>query len=882
MQAALSAFNRGKISPLALARTDFKRTALSAEVQTNWMPRALGSMMLRPGMGYIGATKSNLQSITIPFVFAFDDAADLEITNGVMRVRVDDVLVTRATVTTAITNGTFGSDIASWTDLDTGSASSVWATGGYMSLTGTGTGSAKRRQQVTVSGGNIGVRHAINIVVNRGPVLLRVGSTAGGDEYITETTLGTGHHSLAFTPSGDFYIDLFNYNNYAALVDSVAVAASGTMELTAPWATADLDDIRWDQSGDIVFIACTGYRQRKIERRAVDSWSIVTYQSDDGPFMVQNTGPITLTPGAASGDTTLTASAALFRSTQVGTLFKLVQSGQSAAVSVTAENQFSDSIRVTGVNAQRAFSIFITGTWVATVTLQQSTDDTTWVDAISGSYTTNAADAYDDTLDNQIIYYRIGVKTGGFTSGTVEASLNYSSGSQTGIARVSSYTSATVVDIQILAPFASATATDNWSESYWSDYRGFPSAVAFHEGRLWWAGKDRLWGSVSDSFYSYDDAFEGDAGPINRSIGSGPVDRIYWLLAMDGLILGAGGRIWAVRSSTLDEPITPTNFNLKPCGQGSATPSGVVIDKTGAYVQRSGTRLYEVAQGDDYKYNADDLAKHVPEIGEPSISRIAVQYKPETRVHCIRSDGTVAILIFDPAEEIQCWVDFETDGDVEDIWVRPGTEEDIVTYTIKRTVDGSTVRYHERWAMESECQGGTLNKQADSFLSASGSGASITGLDHLEGEDVVCWADGEYQGEFTVASGEIAQAYTTGYVVGLPYTATYKSTKLAYGVDERYQSALVQKKRVSQLGIIARNIHPSGLQYGPDFDFMDDLPLVEKAEAIDTDTIREAYDEEMFTFPGHWDTDSRLCLRAVAPKPVTLLAAVIGMETNAK
>lgn len=50
----LLAFNRGIISPLALARTDIERLALSAEVQTNWMPRLLSSMMLRPGLGYIG------------------------------------------------------------------------------------------------------------------------------------------------------------------------------------------------------------------------------------------------------------------------------------------------------------------------------------------------------------------------------------------------------------------------------------------------------------------------------------------------------------------------------------------------------------------------------------------------------------------------------------------------------------------------------------------------------------------------------------------------------------------------------------------------------------------------------------------------------------
>jgi hypothetical protein len=65
----LIAFNRGIISNLALARADIKRVALSAEVMTNWIPRTLGPMTLRPGLGYIGATKSNLASRSILFVF---------------------------------------------------------------------------------------------------------------------------------------------------------------------------------------------------------------------------------------------------------------------------------------------------------------------------------------------------------------------------------------------------------------------------------------------------------------------------------------------------------------------------------------------------------------------------------------------------------------------------------------------------------------------------------------------------------------------------------------------------------------------------------------------------------------------------------------------
>ena len=37
---------------------------------------------------------------------------------------------------------------------------------------------------------------------------------------------------------------------------------------------------------------------------------------------------------------------------------------------------------------------------------------------------------------------------------------------------------------------------------------------------------------------------------------------------------------------------------------------------------------------------------------------------------------------------------------------------------------------------------------------------------------------------------------------------------------------------------------------------------------------------DMMSFPGEWNTDSRLCLKAAAPRPCTVLAAVVGVETS--
>ena len=167
--ASLLSFNRGLLSRLGLARIDLNRTSLSAEVMTNWMPRTLGSMMLRPGLEYIDGTNDDFQAKLLPFVFATDDTAQLEITDGLLRVRINDELVSRPSVSAAVTNGGFASDVSGWTDSDESGAASTWLTGGYLALLGTGTNAAIRDQQVAIT--QTGTEHALRIVIARGPVI---------------------------------------------------------------------------------------------------------------------------------------------------------------------------------------------------------------------------------------------------------------------------------------------------------------------------------------------------------------------------------------------------------------------------------------------------------------------------------------------------------------------------------------------------------------------------------------------------------------------------------------------------------------------------------------------------------------------------------------
>jgi hypothetical protein len=275
------------------------------------------------------------------------------------------------------------------------------------------------------------------------------------------------------------------------LVDSVAIESSGILTIPVPWDEDDLDLLRWDQSGDIIFVACEGHRPRMIKRWAINSWSIENYEPIDGPFRTENVTEITIGSDGITGEVTLTASKSIFKSTHVGALFSLTSEGQDVTENISAQNTFTDPIRVTGVDSSRVFTIVLSGTWSATVTLQRSleSEDGTWEDVSGMTWSGNTTETFDDGLDNQIAWYRIGVKTGQYTSGTVVASLSYALGSITGVVEIITYGTGTSVTGVVLRDLGGTEATVVWAEGAWSDFRGWPTAVAFHDGRLWWAGQ---------------------------------------------------------------------------------------------------------------------------------------------------------------------------------------------------------------------------------------------------------------------------------------------------------------------------------------------------------------------------------------------------------
>lgn len=924
----LLAFNRGVISKRGLARQDLDRMAMSAEIQTNFVPRVLGSMMLRPGQKYIDTMFEDLQLVRqMPFVFGVDDTALLEFgSTGYLRIRIDDVLLERVAVVATVTDATFnaalGGGVNDWQDDSdfgaTAESGGAAAVPNVLNLDGTGDAYAKVTQRVEVDAGEVLVEHALVINVLTEFARLRVGQTLNGDELVSETQLGKGSHSIAFVPDQNhFFIELANDRNYRVIVTSCGIAVAGPVTLGTGWSTeAQIAAVRWAQSGDVIWALSRNLNMKRIERRGNGtsfgrSWSIVDYGPEDGPFQTLNVTATTIETDAIEGNAVLTASEPIFRQTMGGSIFgagiliRAASQGQVVTVGAVAENQFSGPIRVSSTGEARRFGIIIEnippGSGTVTVQFSIGSDAGPWND-LTPQYTTNTNTTYLDEQDGQVIFYRIGVKTGDFTSGPINCTLSYTNGSLTGIARMNGYIDDFNINVYIIEPFGSLLPTKDWCLGEWSLATGYPSTLDIHENRLWFAGNDRIYGSVSDNYQSFDDEVEGDSGPINRNIGSGPIRIINWIKSFGRLLMGTsenaadmdsaridGNHPLGVRSSSFDEALTPTNFNIK------------TISSKGVFVDRTLQRLYELSySSESTDYMSIDLSIFAPDYNVVGIRQIAVQMKPDVRVHCVRTDGTVGMLVYDRLENVICWCEVVLGGVgnwcVEDVAVLPGQEEDQVYYTVKgfNSEDGEE-RFLLKWSKESEAIGGDNNYLTDAWGQYTGAPTSLlTGIERLSGLEVAVWADGEDRGVGTVTQfgtpGELdltileidgVPTDNTPYsnvIYGLAYTAQFKSAKLG-ALDG---IGMLERKKVNRLGFIAENLHYQGLQYGPDFDNLSDMPLVEQGAVTAPGTVWEDYHEDNFSFGGEWIPDSRICLQAASPRPATILAAIAEFESVEK
>jgi len=268
-------------------------------------------------------------------------------------------------------------------------------------------------------------------------------------------------------------------------------------------------------------------------------------------------------------------------------------------------------------------------------------------------------------------YWKIGLTRTNATTGIEEQ----------GYVQITRVVNTYTATASVIKTLSTSGVTAIWAEGAWSDVRGWPSCVNFHERRLWFARTDyqpnNLWGSKS---FLYDEfALDGanDDDGINIELASNESNEIQWLASGKSLIAGTYGGAFIINSGSTD-PITPSNVNAaEEISFGTEPIPPKKIGNFLYYVQRFGKKLRELFYSWDFDiYKAMDKTILSPHILGDGVWEMDYQQNPDTILWCLRTDGVIATLTREVDQEVQGWARQTTNGTYSAIAVIPSQSGD--------------------------------------------------------------------------------------------------------------------------------------------------------------------------------------------------------------
>lgn len=670
---------------------------------------------------------------------------------------------------------------------------------------------------------------------------------------------------------GDLYVRF--YTNRGVVESSPGVP----YEIVSPYSAANLTNpdgtfaLKIVQSGDVLYIAnqYRTYAPRTLTRSGPTSWAFAEYQPKQGPFLDENTGTTTLYADASTGNVTLTASAAMFASTDVGRLVRIEV---------------------------------------------QNLDVEPW--ETGKAYNTNDLTRYDGKT-----YKALNSDTSGTSPPIHEQGKAYDgkSGVQWeyqdsgyGIVRITAYTSSTVVDGDVLTDLStglnqlpagvvgSGNATKRWRLGAWSATTEYPSTVTFWNSRLWWAGQLRLWASVPDDYTNLAGDFFGlttlDCA-IWAIVTAEDVNEILWMAGDVVLVIGTPGGEFVGREITTTAAIGPSNFRIKrESKRRTRAVQPVAIGENLVYVQRAGRRLLSMGYRlESDRFGSSDLAVLAERMTRDGIIDMAWQAEPFSILWVVLASGSLLGFTYDQDQDVTGWHRQPIGGSaiVESVASIPspdGLGED-VWIIAKRTIDGSTARYVEwigrPWeGPDNDGSGGDDQEDAfyvDSGLTYDGVPADVmTGLDHLEGETVQILADGATHPDRTVSGGSVTLDRECSVVhIGLSAPARYVSNDMEAGGTAG--TSMGKTSRVHEVAI--RFVDTLGGKVGRPAEDLSKASTLDRIETrVPADPMNSAppiyTGVRTVSFPGEWGREKRIEIVQDQPLPMTVAAIMPKLQVN--
>ena len=704
----------------------------------------------------------------------------------------------------------------------------------------------------------------------------------GGTRYLGSTRLNSQAWLLGFEfNQAQSYVLEFTDSKIRFWVNRGQLLSGGLpYEVASPWNAAALTtdegtfSLRSVQSGDVMWLCHFDglTAPYKLSRLGATSWTLTLIDFKNGPFNdVDPDNTITVTASGTTGVITLTASSAIFSSDDIGTSFYMEQK-DAAGVKTwnVAQKVVLNDIRKYEGNYYKCTAVPGGATPGTGNNPPVHTEGAVWD---GGGTDDSGSDSFSST----------GVEWTYLHSGYGWAQI-------TAVASGTSATATVVLNngrLQLPASFAS-TGTTRWAKSAFSQLRGWPTSVGFFRERLCYARGREVFMSVVGS---YDD-FSRKDGPditketaINLKLASDRLDNIRWLMPSKALLLGTARNEISIQEQSINSVFAADNAASMPQTEyGSRQLEPIRIGNAILFIQRAGRKLRELIY--DYasdRYKADDLTVLSEHIVDAGVVDMDFQQEPDNILWCVLADGTLAALTYNRERGVVSWVSHAIGGPnafVESVAAisSPDGRRDDVWLSVRRTINGSTVRYLE--VIEDNRLAET--DTADAFYGDAGitySGVStkvIAGLGHLEGATVQVLADGSAHADCVVAGGQITlNRAATKAQIGFDSPAQLQTMRAEGGANDG-----TAQTRVKSFGRVWARLHNTiGGLLGPSFSRLDPIPGLKPSGTVGTRPALFSGDRPI-DWPADMGTDGYICVQSSPMLPITLVALTARMEVD--
>jgi hypothetical protein len=345
-----------------------------------------------------------------------------------------------------------------------------------------------------------------------------------------------------------------------------------------------------------------------------------------------------------------------------------------------------------------------------------------------------------------------------------------------GRARVIEFVSTTVVRAVVEIPFSSTTAiaassweTESGYENVWSNTRGYPRSVTFHEGRLYFGGsRDKpstVWGSRVGDFFNFDKQTSLDDDAVEATLDVNNFNAIVNIYSgRDLQLFTTGGEFYVPQG--LGDPITPGTFLVRIATRNGSIEGTrpVGLEAGTIYIQRGGKMVQEFIYTDtqaSYVSNKISLLSgHLINTPIDMAMRRATDTDESDLLMLVNTDGTFTAYSVLRSADIIAPSTFDTDGLFKAVAVDIST----IYVVVQRTIN-SVVKYH----VETFSNDFTLDNAV-----SGGAAANVTAT-NFAAKTVKVITDGVVLGDEVASSGGLVtfdRSSVTSYQVGQDYTVT--------------------------------------------------------------------------------------------------------------